>query len=232
MPSKLLSCIGFLYKVVQKIGFFSVFVFSIFFPFNFRTAKALVLKSGPLSLYHLFSNILLAIFDSFFRSRVIHRRRSFFLTVIQPDLEYSAVACIPNMPEFQKQRLLTLWRKAVRCVAGAERHADVDPICKELSLTPLDHRWALKFAMLVRRCYMNQAPAAAVMQEIKANVSHIARLVGTTCIYTRLNLRLSLVSYHFQIDLPSYGMLFSLCPTYAPCPCQNLKRCSQSLFEF
>ena len=25
-------------------------------------------------------------------------RRSFFLTVIQPDLEYSAVACIPNMP--------------------------------------------------------------------------------------------------------------------------------------
>ena len=34
----------------------------------------------------------------------------------------------------------------------------LDPICKELSLTPLDHRWALKFAMLVRRCYMNQAP--------------------------------------------------------------------------
>ena len=86
-------------------------------------------------------------------------RRSFFLTVIQPDLEYSAVACIPNMPELQKQRLLTLWRKAVRCVAGAERHADVDPICKELSLTPLDHRWALKLAMLDRRCYMNQAPA-------------------------------------------------------------------------
>ena len=86
-------------------------------------------------------------------------RRSFFLTVIQPDLEYSAVACIPNMPEFQKQRLLTLWRKAVRCVAGTERHAGVDPICIELSLRPLDHRWALNFAMLVRRCYMNQAPA-------------------------------------------------------------------------
>ena len=37
--------------------------------------------------------------------------RSFFLTATQLDLEYSAVACIPNMPEFQKQRLLTLWRK-------------------------------------------------------------------------------------------------------------------------
>ena len=64
------------------------------------------------------------------RSRQLIRqaRRSFFFTVIQPDLEYSAVACIPNMPEFQKQRLLTLWRKAVQCVAGAERHADVDPV--------------------------------------------------------------------------------------------------------
>ena len=56
MPSKLLGCIGFLHKVVQKIGFFSVLVFSILFPFNFRTAKALVLKFGPLPLYNLFSN--------------------------------------------------------------------------------------------------------------------------------------------------------------------------------
>ena len=98
-------------------------------------------------------------------------RRSFFLTVIQPDLEYSAVACVPNMPEFQKQRLLTLWRKAVRCVAGAECHADVDPICKELSLTPLDHRWALKFAMLVTRCYMNQAPAS-LCRKLKRTSHH------------------------------------------------------------
>ena len=57
-----------------------------------------------------------------------HARWSFFLTVIQPDLAHSAVVCIPNMPKFQKQRLLTLWRKAVRCVAGAQRHAGVDPI--------------------------------------------------------------------------------------------------------
>ena len=34
-----------------------------------------------------------------------------------------------------------------------------NPICKELLLTPLDHRWALKFGMLVRHCHMNQAPA-------------------------------------------------------------------------
>ena len=73
MPSKLLISIGFLYKVVHKIGFFSVFVSQFSFPFNFRTAEALVLKFGLLALYYLLSNMLLAIFDIFFRSRVIHR---------------------------------------------------------------------------------------------------------------------------------------------------------------
>ena len=29
------------------------------------------------------------------------------------------------MPESQRQRLLSLWRKAVRCTAGADKHADV-----------------------------------------------------------------------------------------------------------
>ena len=42
------------------------------FPFNFQTANALVLKFG-LPLRCLFSNTLLAIFDIFFRSKVIHR---------------------------------------------------------------------------------------------------------------------------------------------------------------
>ena len=73
MPSKLLSCIGFLYKVVHKIGF-SLCSFSHFsFLFNFQTAEALVLKFGPLPLYHFFSNTVLAIFDIFFRFRLIFR---------------------------------------------------------------------------------------------------------------------------------------------------------------
>ena len=73
MPSKLLGCIGFLYKVVHKTGHFSVFIFPIFFSFNFRTANALVLKFGTLPLSGLFSNTLLASFDILFRSRVIYR---------------------------------------------------------------------------------------------------------------------------------------------------------------
>ena len=33
MPSKLLGCIGFLYKVVHETGGFSLFIFTIFFSF-------------------------------------------------------------------------------------------------------------------------------------------------------------------------------------------------------
>ena len=43
------------------------------FPFNYRTADALVFTFGTLPLSCLFSNTMLAIFDSLFRSRVIYR---------------------------------------------------------------------------------------------------------------------------------------------------------------
>ena len=71
MPSKLHACIGFLYKVVHKTDRFAVFIFTIFFPFNFQTANVLVLKFGTLPLRCLFSNTMLAILDIFFRSKVI-----------------------------------------------------------------------------------------------------------------------------------------------------------------
>ena len=68
-----LVALPFCTKLYIKLAF-SLCSFSQFsFPFNFRTAEALVLQFGPFPLYHLFSNILLAIFDIFFRSRVIHR---------------------------------------------------------------------------------------------------------------------------------------------------------------
>ena len=56
MPSKLLGCIGFLYKVVHKTGRFSVFISTFSFPFNFPTGNALVLEFGTLPLSGLFSN--------------------------------------------------------------------------------------------------------------------------------------------------------------------------------
>ena len=60
-------------KLYIKLAF-SLCSFSQFsFPFNFQTANALVLKFGTRPLRCLFSNTLLAIFDIFFRSKVIHR---------------------------------------------------------------------------------------------------------------------------------------------------------------
>ena len=49
-------------------------------------------------------------------------RRQYFVSVIQPDLEYAASATIPFMPTGQQDRLLVLWRKAVRCMAGVQPH--------------------------------------------------------------------------------------------------------------
>ena len=45
MPSKLLDCIGFLYKVVHKTGRFSVFIFPIFFSFSLSNGECLRLEN-------------------------------------------------------------------------------------------------------------------------------------------------------------------------------------------
>ena len=47
-------------------------------------------------------------------------RRLFHLAVIQPDLEYAATATIPFMSTSLRDRLCSVWRRAVRCVAGAD----------------------------------------------------------------------------------------------------------------
>ena len=109
------------------------------------------------------------------RQLSLKARRSFFLSVIQPDLEYAAGACVPSMPESQRQRLLSLWRKAVGCTAGADKHADVYTICGELSITPLLHRWALSFALQVRRCYLNIAPAQLCDKLVRPCHKHSTR---------------------------------------------------------
>ena len=65
----LVFCTKFYIKLAVCLSSFSQFSI----PFNFQTAIALVLKFGTLPLRCLFSNILLAIFDIFFPSKVIHR---------------------------------------------------------------------------------------------------------------------------------------------------------------
>ena len=86
-------------------------------------------------------------------------RRQFFVSVIQPDLEYAASATIPFMPTGQQDRLLALWKKAVRCLAGVHPQDDVLPLIRNLKLTLLSHRWSLQLFTTIRRCHQQSAPA-------------------------------------------------------------------------
>ena len=65
----LVFCTKLYTKLAVSLCSFSQF----YFPLNFRTVNALVMKVVTLPLSGLFSNILLAIFDIFFCSKVIHR---------------------------------------------------------------------------------------------------------------------------------------------------------------
>ena len=60
-------------------------------------------------------------------------RRLFYLAVIQPDLEYAATATIPFMSPSLRDRLCSVWRRAVRCVAGADWQTEVAPIFEKSS---------------------------------------------------------------------------------------------------
>ena len=86
-------------------------------------------------------------------------RRQFFVSVIEPDLEYAASATIPFMPTGQQDRLLAVWRKAVRCLAGAHPQDDVLPLIRNLKLTLLSHRWSQQLVTTIRRCHQQSAPA-------------------------------------------------------------------------
>ena len=82
----------------------------------------------------------------------------FYLAIIQSDLEHAAVSTVPFMSASLRGRLCSVWRRAVRCIAGADWQADVAPILKNHCLTHIEHRWALQIALVTRRCIQRSAP--------------------------------------------------------------------------
>ena len=107
-------------------------------------------------------------------------RRLFYLAVIQPDLEYAATATIPFMSTSLRDRLCSVWRRAVRCVAGADWQAEVAPILKNHRLTSIEHRWALQFAVVVRRCVQKSAPLSLCTRLSFTEHSHQTRGSGNS----------------------------------------------------
>ena len=62
------------------------------------------------------------------------------------------------MPTGQQDRLLALWRKAVRYMAGVQPQVDVLPLIRNLKLTHLTHRWSLQQVTTIRHCHQQSAP--------------------------------------------------------------------------
>ena len=75
-----------------------------------------------------------------------HARRTFFISVVQPDLEYAALTFTPSMNAGLRNRLLAVWRKAIRCAAGVGYQDEVTPLLSEFRLTNIVDRWIVQFA--------------------------------------------------------------------------------------
>ena len=107
-------------------------------------------------------------------------RRLFYLAIIQPDLEYAAVSTVPFMSASLRGRLCSVWRRAVRCIAGADWQADVAPLLKNHRLTHIEHRWALQIALVTRRCIQRSAPLTLCKKLTFTDHSHRTRGSGNS----------------------------------------------------
>ena len=90
-----------------------------------------------------------------------HVRRTFFVSVIQHDLEYAALTFTPSMNAGLRNRFLAVWRKAIRCAAGVGYQDEVTPLLSEFRLTNIVDRWIVQFACYVRRCVKQEAPSTS-----------------------------------------------------------------------
>ena len=94
--------------------------------------------------------------------------------------EYAATATVPFMSISLRDRLCSVWRRAVRCVAGADWQAEVASILKNHRLRSIEHRWALQFAVVVRRCVQKSAPLSLCTRLSFTEHSHRTRGSGNS----------------------------------------------------
>ena len=92
-----------------------------------------------------------------FRLLTPRARRTYFMSVIQPDLEYATLTFTPSMNASLKNRLLAVWRRTIRCAAGVGYQDEGAPLLSEFRLTNIVDRWLVQFACYVRRCVKQEA---------------------------------------------------------------------------
>ena len=115
-----------------------------------------------------------------------YARRSFFISVIQHDLEYAAAVSTPSLSSELRNCLPVVWSRALRCAFGLAHPTKAMSKFFWLnrawhSLTDIVKQWMLQFAVLIRRCHREEAPSA-VCNKLKAT-SHGYQTRGNKASY-------------------------------------------------
>ena len=86
-------------------------------------------------------------------------RRLYLLGIIQSDLVYARVATSTLMSCRDRDRLSSLFRRAVRAVFGATPLEDAAPLMEQLKVCPLEDRWMLRLAVFAFRSIHGRSAA-------------------------------------------------------------------------
>ena len=71
--------------------------------------------------------------------------------------------------------LEAVWRRAVRCAAGASFQHELPPLLKEMNLTDIRHRWIVQYLTFTRRCHIRSAPPTACAKLSSTSHCHATR---------------------------------------------------------
>ena len=130
----------------------------------------------------------------------------FFISVIQLGFDYVASTFVPTMSAAQKNRLLGLWRTAIRCTAGATWQAQLALCLVELRLSNVEHLWALQLALTVQKCHLGTTPQDICKKLNRRKHSHETR--GNQSCFTPFRPLTTSGSVCFSIVLLLSGTFF------------------------
>ena len=137
--------------------------------------------------------------------------------MIQPDLEYGAIAFLPSLPAAERQRLLGLFRRAVRAAAAVHPQAEVEPLLQDMAIVDIRLRWIFHMGLFAFQCC--KEPAAACLRDMFPSCSSKYNTRG------KVNGSLLIVQHKFNSGVNSITNRLSLLWNALPA---KLKSCSSS----
>ena len=87
-------------------------------------------------------------------------RRLYFVSVIQPCLDYCAAVTCTQFSQRSKKTLLSLFRRGIRAVCGATPDTEITPLLKFLNLGPLEVRWIQQLFVFAYRSLSPKSASA------------------------------------------------------------------------